>query len=186
MHSEPRLVVAGHLAASRGLRQPWQDAQFVPEQFITVSGCLADVIDRPEFWAWHTDRAAVTAEHLPRLVVAFAERDAAELVDELAQQRITELAALLALAGPPPQDAHLRGFEIIGIEYGVTSLHSWLCHSYESAVAEALGIRPDDSGLLADYQQAAAVLEWMDALPADQAPEPVFWIVAAVMELERG
>lgn len=186
MPSEPKLLVAGYLAASRGIRQPWQDTSFVPEQFLTVSGCLADTLDRPEFWAWHTDRDAVTDRDLPLLVLAFAEQDAAGLIDDVPQHPGESPVDLLVRASPPPRDARLRGYEIIGAEYGVSSLHSWLCHSYESDVAEALGIRPNGYGLLDDYQSAAAVLAWMEARPADQAPEPVFWTVAAIMELGAG
>jgi hypothetical protein len=81
-----------------------------------------------------------------------------------------------------PDRAQLRGFEVIGVEYALLSFHSWLCHSYEAHVAVELGIRPNAWGLLDTYHQAAAVLAWMEALPANQAPEPVYWTVAAVAE----
>jgi hypothetical protein len=81
-----------------------------------------------------------------------------------------------------PDRAQLRGFEVIGVEYALLSFHSWLCHSYEAEVAVELGIRPNVWGLLDTYHEAAAVLAWMEALPADQAPEPVYWTVAAVAE----
>lgn len=179
---EPRLVVAGYIAASRGVRQAWQDPLFVPERFITASECLADDLDRPEFWAWHTERGAVVGHRLPLLAVAFAEQDAAALIDDVAELPGATAVDLLVRASPPPPDARLRGFELVGIEYAVSSMHSWLCHGYEAEVAEALGIRQNAWGLLDDYADASAVLAWMDALPADQAPEPVLWTVAAIME----
>ena len=98
---------------------------------------------------------------------------------------VPDSVRLLASASPMPPNARLRGFEVIGIEYALSSLHSWLCHSFETEVADTLGIRPNKWGPLDTYQEAHTVLAWMMDLPADRAPEPVYWTVAAITECDR-
>ena len=45
-----------------------------------------------------------------------------------------------------------------------------------------LDIRTNQWGLLDTYFQALSVLDWMLDRPAEQAPEPVYWTVAAIAE----
>ncbi|MQA08582.1 MAG: hypothetical protein GEU98_08505 [Pseudonocardiaceae bacterium] len=189
--NEHRLLLGGYVTAPRAARQDWQDAEILPEQLITVSECLTGGDHGPEFLAWHTGRVGDG----PLLAVGFHPDDVIEFIaevtadfagangGELPDGERPECLELLASGTPMPAEARLRGFEVIGVEYALSSLHSWLCHGYEGDVAEALDIRPNDCGLHDTHQQAIAVLDWIEALPADRAPEPVYWTVAAVADL---
>jgi hypothetical protein len=97
---------------------------------------------------------------------------------------VPECLSLLADEVRVPDNAQLCGYELLGIEWALSSFHSWLCHSCEVDVAAELGIRTNRLGLLASYEDASAVLEWMLALPSERSPEPAYWTVAAVAGCE--
>jgi hypothetical protein len=188
-----RLVLGGYLGVPRAEREGWQ-SDLLPPRFISVSECLTGVDHGPEFWAWHTDPAAAAACWGGALLaIGFTSGDAASLAQEITSdlssvagqvlaQGVPECLELLAAAAPMPDDTQLRGFEVIGVEFALSRVHSWLCHGYESDVAAALDLRLNQWGLLDTYPQASSVLAWMEALPAEQAPEPVHWTIAALAE----
>lgn len=70
-------------------------------------------------------------------------------------------------------------FEVVGAEY-VLTFHSWHCHGYADEVAVERGIRTTRDGLLATFEDAAAVRSWMLSRPSEQAPAPVPWCVVAL------
>jgi hypothetical protein len=72
---------------------------------------------------------------------------------------VPECLSLLADEARVPDNAQLCGYELLGIEWALSSFHSWLCHSCEIDVAAELGIRTNRLGLLDSYQDASAVLE---------------------------
>jgi hypothetical protein len=47
-----------------------------------------------------------------------------------------------------PPNARRRGFEVIGVEYTLSGIHSWLCHGSQTDVADVLGIRANEWGPL--------------------------------------
>ncbi|GHE87845.1 hypothetical protein GCM10017786_19600 [Amycolatopsis deserti] len=83
------------------------------------------------------------------------------------------------MAAPFDGHAVVRGFEIIGVESDLMNVHSWLCHGYE---ADA-GVHLNQWGLIGSHAQVSSVLAWMLELPAEEAPEPVYWTVAAIAEV---
>jgi hypothetical protein len=191
---EDQLLLGGYVAAPRAVRQDWQNAELLPQQLVTVSECLTEADHGPEFYAWHTDRDVSLPCGSALLAVGFQPDDALALIEEVGaafdpakNARASggwppECLKSLDAGTPMPDDAQLRGFEVIGIEYALSDFHSWLCHSYEADVAVEFGIRPNAWGLIDTYHQATTVLAWMEALPPNRAPEPVYWTVAAVAE----
>ncbi len=189
-----RLLLGGYLRVPRAERKGWQ-SNLLPPQFISVSECLTGAHHGPEFWAWHPDPAAAACWEGTLLAIGFTRGDAADLTQvitsdleppagQVPAQRAPECLELLAADAPMPSDTRLRGFEVIGVEYALLSVHSWLCHGYEADVAAALDLRVNQWGLLDTYPQATSVLAWMEALPAEQAPEPAYWTIAAIAEFD--
>jgi hypothetical protein len=188
-----RLWLGGYLRVPRAEREGWA-SDVLPPRFISVSECLTGVHHGPEFWAWYTDPATAAACYEGTLLaIGFTSGDAADLAQEITSdlgppagqvlaQGVPECLELLAAAAPMPDDSRLRGFEVIGVECALSSVHSWLCHGYEVDVAAALDLRLNQWGLLDTYPQASSVLAWMQALPAEQAPAPVYWTIAAIAE----
>ncbi|MFD0486798.1 hypothetical protein [Saccharopolyspora erythraea] len=190
--NEGRLVLGGYVAAARAVRTRWQNAEVLPRWLVTASGCIARAEPGPEA-AWHTDRSAAQRRGTGVLAVGFEAEHAAGLVEEITADFVQtrgrryghqapDCLELLVRGAAMPADARLRGFEVIGVEWNLSHLHSWLCHGYEAEAADELGVRPNRFGLLDTHRQACEVLEWMDSLPAACAPEPVYWTVAAVAE----
>lgn len=181
MRVDDELLLAGYLAVPRPAREGWQ-SRWLPESFISLSRCLTGVDHGPEFWAWHADPATAARFDGHLLAIGFTRRDAAALVEavrgELDPAKAEPLAQLLQQA-PMPERAVLRGFEIIGADFDLMDVHSWLCHGYE---ADA-GVRLNQWGLLGTHAQASAVLTWILGLPPGEAPKPAHWTVAAVAEL---
>ncbi|EHR63200.1 hypothetical protein [Saccharomonospora cyanea] len=188
------LILAGYLAAPRARHADWQ-SDLVPERFISVSECLTGVEHGPQFWAWHTDREAATRFHGALLAIGLTGRDATDLTDDLRREFVHDVGTsnrnepeyldLLTRATHVPHDGLLRGFEVIGIEWGLSNVHSWFCHSYEPDVAAELAIQPNHWGLLDTYGEASTVLDWILDRPTDEAPEPAHWTVAALIECPR-
>lgn len=79
-----------------------------------------------------------------------------------------------------PAEGEVLGYEIVGAE-ATLDFHSWHCHGYADEVADDLGIRVNDLGLLASYDPARAVRDWMLARTMDQAPSPVPWVVVGLL-----
>ena len=187
-----RLLLGGYLRVPRAEREGWQ-SDLLPPRFISVSECLTGAHHGPEFWAWHADPAAAACYEGTLLAIGFTRGDAADLTrvitsdleppaGQVPAQGVPDCLDLLATAAPMPDDTRLCGFEVIGVGHALSSVHSWLCHGYEADVAAALDLRVNQWGLLDTYPQASSVLAWMEALPAEQAPEPVYWTIAAVAE----
>ncbi|MEV5300845.1 hypothetical protein [Amycolatopsis methanolica] len=175
---DDELLLAGYLAVPRAEREGCP-SRWLPEPFISLSRCLTGVEHGPEFWAWHGDPAAAARFDGHLLAIGFTRRDAAALVEAVCGDLHVEPADAEPLASlvrqePMPAHAVLRGFEIIGVEFGLMSLHSWLCHGYE---ADA-GVRLNQWGLTDTHAQASDLLAWILGLPSEEAPEPVYWTVA--------
>ncbi|MEU9474834.1 hypothetical protein [Streptomyces sp. NPDC048191] len=192
------VVLGGYVLALPVVREPWQDSNLVPARFVTISRCfLADGTPHPEFYDWYIDRAE--AEHArirfapaaELLAVGLSQEDAQLLKRDHAssttwaeseERESTEPSALTLLSAGQslPPDARILGFDVVGVEYGVSFSHSWLCYSYEAEVWGELRIRPNAEGLLPSYESAVEVLAWMDSRPAEKAPEPVPWTVVII------
>lgn len=189
MSESVRLILAGYVVAAPTARPPGLD-QLLPSPYVTISSCLADDPNIPEFSGWFQDSAEAEAalDRLPAanvLAVGLAEPDAAIFAAEMADE--SRHFELLRRANEMPTAARQLGFEIIGAEYGL-AFHSWHCHGLASDASAALGVRLNQYGLLDDHTDAARVLEWMQTLPdADSdAPAPVPWTAAAIATMGRG
>ena len=174
---EQRLVLGGYAAAPRALRGQWQDSAVLPPWLVTVSECLTGATHGSGA-AWYTDRTEAARPGTTVLAVGFEADDADDLDREFGGAPLR----LLRTGAEMPEDARLWGFEVVGVEGSLASLHSWLCHGYEARIAAELGIRPNTCGLLDSYEEASRVLEWMLDRPADEAPEPVYWTIAGLAE----
>ncbi|MBB1245601.1 hypothetical protein GL263_18850 [Streptomyces durbertensis] len=195
-----RDVLAGHVLCLPVPRTSWMDAGVVPTPFVTISDCLDDT-PRPEFWAWYTTRGAAERARVERcpdarlLAVGLRVADACELADHLRESGAYEHATwngeptpygVLAAAEPVPPAGRGLGFDVVGLEWAVSSIHSWLCHSYETEVRHELGVRLNSLGLLETHEDASAVLAHLDGQPPENAPEDAFWTVVSLTEWEPG
>jgi hypothetical protein len=191
------IILGGYVLAQPVARESWQNSDFLPARFVTISQCfLADRFPRPEFCDWYIDRA--DAEHAriryaptaQLLAVGLSRQDAqlfkrdhtASTVGESKGRESSEPSplALLSACRPLPLDARILGFDVVGVEYGISLFHSWLCHNYVPKLWRELRIRPNAKGLLDSYESAAEVLSWMESQPAEEAPEPVPWTVVTI------
>ena len=80
------------------------------------------------------------------------------------------------------QDGTILGFDVIGFEYNNLS-HSWICTYIHRDMHELYGIKPNQYGLLDDYEDAKKVYEWIeqDENKLTRA-EPIpydFWLVVS-------
>lgn len=178
------LLLAGYVLTRLAKTPPGLST--VPRQIITVSDCIMDDLPRPELWDWFQSRQEVDA--------CEGDRDNTELV-EVALSPIDARTLIAEMGGPamPYFDllrtsivasGDLIGFEVVGVE-ATLDLHSWHCHGYADEVVRDLGIRVNDLGLLATYEDAVGVLDWMLARPADEAPAPVPWTVVALLRTSQ-
>lgn len=156
----------------------------VPAEIITVSDCIQDDLPRPEFWDWFLDladaRSAQVMSAGTRVVaVALVPEDADRLMEEMGGP---EQPWFALLARQIPATGRLLGYELIGAE-DTLDFHSWHCHSYADDLALAKGITVNNLGLLPTLAKAQSALTWMTGLPADEAPAPVPWCVAALLEV---
>ncbi len=191
------IVLGGYVLSVPTPRKHWQDDDFVPDTFLTISRCLLKGLPHPEFWDWYTDRSAAEADRTRSapsaslLAVGLVNSDVQLFKDDHSPSsgalpgpdRDTEFPTsldLLCTGRPLPRDAELIGFDVVGVDYGISLFHSWLCHSYEAEVWKDLRIRLDPTGLLVSYEDAARVLAWIESRPTEQAPEPVPWTVVAI------
>jgi hypothetical protein len=74
------------------------------------------------------------------------------------------------------------GFEVISFEYGDFS-HTWLCSRLDAEMNQLFGIRPNQYGLLNEYDEAKKIYEWIaeDEMMGTRA-EPVpysFWLLVS-------
>ena len=187
MPDSVRLILAGYVVAAPTVRPPASDP-LLPDPYVTISSCLADDLSTPEFSGWFQDRAQAEAAlyQLPAanlLAVGLAEPDAANFAAEMVEE--SRHFELLQRASEMPTAAQQLGFEIIGAEYGL-AFHSWHCYGLASDASAALGVHPNQYGLLDDHTKAARVLEWMQSLPDADAPAPVPWTAAAIATMGRG
>nr|WP_243869514.1 hypothetical protein [Amycolatopsis granulosa] len=181
------MVLAGYLSVPFAER-PSLPSDWLPGRFISVSECLTGVQHGPEFWAWHTDRDSAARFEGRLLAIGLTIADATALAGELrpqfagmAERAAAECLVLRQTFEPMPHDAQPRGFEIVGVESGLMSVHSWLCHGYDRDAA----VRLNRWGLLDSHARAAAVLAWILGLPPKEAPITAHWTVAVIAELPR-
>ena len=154
----------------------------IPGEILTISDCIMEDLPRPESWDWFDSaeeaeaRRLATRSNAQVLTVALRPADGRDLMNEMGG---AEQPCFSLLRRKIPFAGDVLGFEIVGAE-ATLDFHSWHCHGYAPEVRTALGIKLDDVGLLTSFADAVAVLEWMLALPAEQAPSPVPWIVVAL------
>ncbi len=88
-------------------------------------------------------------------------------------QTMLQQQDLLATGG------EMLGFEVVSYYSGLS--HSWLCASLENTMHTKFNIRPNSHGLIATYEQAMQVYEWIaaDEQKGHRAePEPYFpWLI---------
>lgn len=183
MTSSPRehaLLLAGYVLTRPAKAPPGLST--VPPQIITLSDCIMDDLPRPEFWDWFQSRQEVEAaegdrEQTDLVAVAIAPLDAEVLMGEMGGPEMPyfDLLRKSTIASGEP-----IGYEVVGAE-ATLDFHSWHCHGYADEVARDIGIRVNDLGLLATYEDAVSVLDWMLARPIDEAPAPVPWTVVALL-----
>ncbi|SHN43573.1 hypothetical protein SAMN05443668_109236 [Cryptosporangium aurantiacum] len=193
-------VLAGFVAGS-----PWEPPRekwtaTLPGSVPTVSDCLADLLpaDRDPlvepwqhsmFEPWHRSvRYAVDAvRHAPAgsdpihvLSMSVPATAAAELAAML-EQWIGHLphpvrVNLAHRAAPPP--GTVLGFEVLG--FGAGRFHTWLCYDVHSQAHDLLGIRPGDSGLLAELHDAQRVADMANSKRGTEegTPEEITWFPA--------
>lgn len=156
----------------------------VPASILTISDCIMDDLPRPEFWDWFLSVEDAVAARRPNdsgemqvVAVAMTETDADRLVDELDGG---EMPYVELLNSRVPARGELLGYEVVGAE-DTLDFHSWHCHGYADEVSHDLDIQVNEHGLLASYEDAVSVLDWMLARPADQAPAPVPWAVVGLL-----
>ena len=89
----------------------------------------------------------------------------------------------LTEGNPPAPGGTLLGWDVLGTEYGGLLDHSWLCGSIQDAVAEDLGIVPNDLGLLNTLAEAAAVVRWIDDGDGMRG-EPASWFPWQVLRYQ--
>ncbi|MBB1252438.1 hypothetical protein H3146_03490 [Streptomyces sp. OF3] len=197
---DEREILAGFVPCRPVPRLSWMDPRVVPTPLVTISDCLEET-PRPEFWAWYTTRGAAErarAESCPDgrlLAVGLRTTDARELAERLRESSGYAQSiwrgeptpyGLLTAAEPVPTAGRGLGFDVVGLEWAVSSVHSWLCHSYETEVRHELGVRLNSLGLLETHEDASAVLAHLDGQPPENAPEPAFWTVVSLTECAPG
>jgi len=190
-------VLGGYVLSVPTPRAHWQDANHVPASLLTISACLLEGMPRPEFWDWYTERSEAEADRARSapsaelLAVGLIRRDVQRFIDDhlpfpgparddIEYAGVPTPLDLLSTGQPLPPDAEILGFDVVGVDHGISLFHSWLCHSYEAGVWKDLRIRLDTRGLLDTYENAAQVLGWIESRPIEQAPEPVPWTVIAI------
>ncbi|NTW40219.1 MAG: hypothetical protein HGA44_10095 [Cellulomonadaceae bacterium] len=184
MSTHPRLVLAGWVlvAPTSGARALGSS---LPASILTISDCIQETFPRPPSWDWFTDlaeaqRARRGHETAARLVsVAMSPEDADEFIEQGAVDQPPEALALLRRHLPLGDGTIPLGYEIVGAEHGL-DFHSWHCHGYADEVHARLGISTNGYGLVPTHENAKAVLRWMLARPAREAPAPVPWCVVAL------
>jgi hypothetical protein len=175
--------VVGYVYAPGAARQPWQDAELVPERFVTISGCLTDpLLTEKDFRPWHRERLNDPPEGIVEYAVLMTDGDRAELVERHAALA-PSAAEWFPWSEPTQGTIKILGYDVIGIESWLSAVHSWLCHSYEAAALADLGVRIGGNGLFASFEHAEAVRRWICDRPDDQAPEPAFWTAVAIATL---
>lgn len=178
-----RLVLAGYMPITPAARLPGHE-ELLPDEFLTISGCLSDDRAQPEFWDWHTDRAEADRARTARapraeiITVHIQSNDALVLMrdhggsDEPYYDLLRNQVEL-------PRGSSVLGWEVIGVEMTL-SFHSWHCHGYAPDPRDELGLRLNEYGLIPSYEQAVRVLDWMLAAPPEDQPAPVHWLPVAL------
>jgi hypothetical protein len=162
----------------------------VPEEILTISGCIDDDVPRPDRSDWYLDHVEAErarrqqAPHSRLVTVAMAVEDAEEFMaavsgDEAPRGVRGDDFDLLRRWVPLSDDVTILGFEIVGAE-SCLSFHSWHCHGYADEVADALDVRTNRDGLIPTRPAARSALDWMLSRPTDESPMAVPWTVVAL------
>ena len=186
MLQSDRLIIAGYVVVAPTARPPGLEP-LLPDPYVTVSACLADDLQVPEFSGWFQDLAEAEAAVCKSptsdlLAVGFEPADADAFMADMTDEDYHFV--LLRQALGMPAEAQVIGFEIVGAEYAL-SFHTWHCHGLASEAAATLGIGLNRYGLLDDHADATRVLDWMNALPPEDAPAFVPWTAVALAIMNR-
>lgn len=75
-------------------------------------------------------------------------------------------------ANPPTQGGNILGFEPLVFDYSLSC--SWLCNSLDTVVADTLGIKPNENGLIDTLDHARRCVEYISR--DDVGAEPGLWL----------
>lgn len=186
MNEEPRgeaLISVGLINLARVVRPSWLSPGLLPDLLLTGSRCLRDQdeVERPCDFIPEAWEATGIVERRGLSVLALTANDGQSLRDEIAIGPPTDECdqhLIAALEAGLPAVGTLIGFEVLGYEWG--GFHSWLCHSLETEIEQALGIRPGLDGLLPDLPAARSVADYTNAL-GDEV-DPVLWLPFAYLQ----
>lgn len=181
------LLLAGYVLTRPGSAP---EMSSVPSRIVTISDCITDDLPRPEFWDWFQSTQDVVAarrglESSTDLVaVALPEAEADALMHGLGGR---DMPYFDLLRTGTPAEGELLGYEVVGAEHSL-DFHSWHCHSYADQVRTECDIQVNGLGLLATFEEAASVRDWMLARRSREAPSPVPWVVVGLLRptLSRG
>ncbi|MEZ6069302.1 MAG: hypothetical protein R3C10_03315 [Pirellulales bacterium] len=79
---------------------------------------------------------------------------------------------------PPTEGGHVLGFEPVVFDYSLSC--SWLCNGLEKLVAEHLGIRPNSSGFVGEFEDACSCVDYISR--DDVGAEPGLWLPWLIIE----
>jgi hypothetical protein len=78
----------------------------------------------------------------------------------------------------PTQNGYILGFEPLVFDYSLSC--SWLCNSLDTHVEEALGIKPNQHGLIDSFDEAVKSVEYISR--DDVGAEPGLWLPWLVID----
>lgn len=186
-------ALAGYRVASRDVRQDWQDDSLPDTELVSMSSCVADLLDAgPDCWDdWFDDaesarreRAREVRADLHVLGVGFAVPDLPELLTDITasgwERAAGSLPERLTRREPAP-GGRVLGFELVGYDSGIW--HTWTClGGLVRDVGRATGVRPGNWGLIQDEQQARLAADWLTESGLGD-PKVFFWAAAMVVEV---
>jgi hypothetical protein len=189
-------LLAGHLVASRAVRQDWQDVGLLSADVVSMSECIVDLVsaDRDGWDDWFADPASAeqARTHAGRsglhvLAVGIAVPDVPALLKDMARggydQEAGGLRGRLARREflPGIRSGEVLGFELVGFDTG--SWHTWTClGGLVKDVRQATSVRPERWGLIPDEQEARRAAAWLTASELGD-PKVLFWVPALLVDV---
>lgn len=83
---------------------------------------------------------------------------------------------------PPKDDGRVLGFELLVFDYSLSC--SWLCNGLDTVVHEALGIRPNQHGLIEAFGDARKCVQHISR--DDVGAEPGLWLPWLIIDHTEG
>lgn len=78
----------------------------------------------------------------------------------------------------PTESGNVLGFEPVVFDQSLSC--TWLCNSLDTSVAEHLGIRPNPSGMVGEFEDACSCVEYISR--EDVGAEPGLWLPWLIIE----